>query len=76
MPGWPLNCICLPDGRPIYGGTYFKPHDWQNILLQIAQMWAEKPEVAFDYAEKLNNGIQRAEKLPIHPSLINTRSRT
>jgi len=65
--GWPLNCICLPDGRPIYGGTYFKPHDWQNILLQIAQMWAEKPEVAFDYAEKLNNGIQRAEKLPIHP---------
>jgi len=65
--GWPLNCICLPDGRPIYGGTYFKPHDWQNILLQIAQMWAEKPEVAFEYAEKLNNGIQRAEKLPIHP---------
>ncbi|WP_312792787.1 thioredoxin domain-containing protein [Sphingobacterium sp.] len=65
--GWPLNCICLPDGRPIYGGTYFKPHDWQNILLQIAQMWEEKPEVAFDYAEKLNNGIQRAEKLPIHP---------
>ncbi|MDR0263397.1 MAG: thioredoxin domain-containing protein [Sphingobacterium sp.] len=65
--GWPLNCICLPDGRPIYGGTYFKPHDWQNILLQIAQMWAEKPEVAFDYAEKLNNSIQRAEKLPINP---------
>lgn len=65
--GWPLNCICLPDGRPIYGGTYFKPHDWQNILLQIAQMWEEKPEVALDYANKLENGIQRAEKLPIHP---------
>ncbi|WP_312330255.1 thioredoxin domain-containing protein [Sphingobacterium sp.] len=64
--GWPLNCICLPDGRPIYGGTYFKPHDWQNILLQIAQMWEDKPEVALEYAEKLNNGIQRAEKLPIH----------
>lgn len=65
--GWPLNCICLPDGRPIYGGTYFKPHDWQNILLQIAQMWEEKPEVALDYANKLENGIQRAEKLPIQP---------
>ncbi len=65
--GWPLNCICLPDGRPIYGGTYFKPNDWQNILLQIAQMWEEKPEVAFEYAEKLNNGIQRAEQLPVSP---------
>jgi ABC-type lipoprotein export system ATPase subunit len=21
--GWPLNCFTLPDGRPIYGGTYF-----------------------------------------------------
>ena len=20
--GWPLNVVCLPDGRPIYGGTY------------------------------------------------------
>lgn len=63
--GWPLNCICLPDGRPIYGGTYFKPHDWQQVLLQIAQMWEEKPEVAIDYAERLTQGIQQAEKLPI-----------
>ncbi len=21
--GWPLNCVALPDGRPIWGGTYF-----------------------------------------------------
>src|SRR3546814_1746264 len=23
--GWPLNCFALPDQRPIYGGTYFRP---------------------------------------------------
>lgn len=63
--GWPLNCICLPDGRPIYGGTYFKAHDWQNILLQIAKMWEETPKLAIEYAEKLTLGIQSAEKLPI-----------
>src|SRR5690606_19843293 len=34
--GWPLNCICLPDARPVYGGTYFRPDDWKNILLQLA----------------------------------------
>ena len=65
--GWPLNVICLPDGRPIYGGTYFKPHDWQNILLQIAQMWEETPQTAIDYAERLTAGIHQAEKLPIAP---------
>ncbi|NGM72633.1 thioredoxin domain-containing protein [Sphingobacterium sp. SGL-16] len=65
--GWPLNVICLPDGRPIYGGTYFKPQDWQNVLLQIAQMWEETPETAIDYAERLTAGINKAEKLPIAP---------
>ena len=64
--GWPLNVICLPDGRPIYGGTYFKPHDWQNVLLQIAQMWEETPQTAIDYAAKLTSGIHKAEKLPIN----------
>ncbi|MFZ4261739.1 thioredoxin domain-containing protein [Sphingobacterium sp. HJSM2_6] len=67
--GWPLNCICLPDGRPIYGGTYFKPHDWQQVLLQIAQMWEDKPAVAIDYAEKLTEGIVKAEQLAIQPIL-------
>lgn len=65
--GWPLNCICLPDARPIYGGTYFRPDDWQQILLQLVDMWNNKPEVAFDYAERLTSGIQRAELLPIVP---------
>ncbi|MGK6351974.1 thioredoxin domain-containing protein [Parapedobacter sp. DT-150] len=64
--GWPLNCICLPDGRPVYGGTYFRPDDWQNVLLQLAQMWREKPEVAYDYAERLTAGIQQSEQLPIN----------
>lgn len=65
--GWPLNVICLPDGRPIYGGTYFKPQDWQNVLLQIAQMWEDTPQTAIDYAERLTEGINQAEKLSIAP---------
>lgn len=65
--GWPLNCICLPDGRPIYGGTYFKAHDWQNILIQIARMWEEQPEVTLEYADKLTRGIQQSERFPINP---------
>jgi len=63
--GWPLNCICLPDGRPIYGGTYFKPHDWKQVLTEISTMWTEKPELAIDYATRLTQGITQAENLPI-----------
>src|SRR5690606_8521416 len=30
--GWPLNMICLPDSRPVYGGTYFPKADFIEIL--------------------------------------------
>ena len=61
--GWPLNCICLPDQRPIYGGTYFKKDDWINILLNVADLWATEPDKAFLYATKLTEGIRNAEKV-------------
>jgi hypothetical protein len=61
--GWPLNCICLPDQRPVYGGTYFRKNDWQNLLLNLTSFWQEKPEEAFDYADKLTKGIHDSESL-------------
>lgn len=57
--GWPLNCICLPDQRPIYGGTYFRKDDWVALLLEISRFWKEKPEDAVDYAEKLTQGLSQ-----------------
>lgn len=63
--GWPLNCICLPDGRPIYGGTYFNPQEWANILQQLQHMWTQDPNMAYEYAEKLASGIKQTERLPI-----------
>ena len=61
--GWPLNAICLPDQRPIYGGTYFRKDDWINILLNVAGLWENEPEKAKDYAKRLTDGIQQAEKV-------------
>ena len=26
--GWPLNVVCLADGRPVYGGTYHTKTQW------------------------------------------------
>ena len=59
--GWPLNAICLPDQRPIYGGTYFRKADWINILLNLANLWEKEPEKAVKYAERLTEGLQQAE---------------
>lgn len=61
--GWPLNAICLPDQKPIYGGTYFRKNDWINILENVADLWKNEPEKAKGYANRLTDGIQQAEKI-------------
>lgn len=61
--GWPLNCICLPDQRPIYGGTYFRKNDWINILENVAALWANEPDKAIQYADRLTSGIKDSEKI-------------
>ena len=55
--GWPLNCFALPDGRPIYGGTYFNAQQWQNVLESIAESWENNKERTIEYAVKLQQGI-------------------
>ncbi len=61
--GWPLNCICLPDQRPIYGGTYFPKNDWINLLCNLADFYTTKPTEAEEYAVKLTQGIQQYESV-------------
>ena len=39
--GWPLNAICLPDGRPVWVGTYLSKEDWQKLMTQIHSLFKE-----------------------------------
>lgn len=59
--GWPLNCFVLPDGRPIYGGTYFRKEQWINILLNLSGLYEENREKVMQYATELTNGIHQTE---------------
>ncbi|HEA31281.1 MAG TPA: thioredoxin domain-containing protein [Leeuwenhoekiella sp.] len=56
--GWPLNVITLPDGRPVWGGTYFPKENWVDALEQIAKIYAENPEKLVEYADKLEQGLK------------------
>ncbi|WP_347922979.1 thioredoxin domain-containing protein [Pontimicrobium sp. SW4] len=56
--GWPLNVVTLPDGRPVWGGTYFRKKQWINTLNQIADLYNSNPEKLYEYATKLEAGIK------------------
>ncbi|WP_188598154.1 thioredoxin domain-containing protein [Polaribacter pacificus] len=57
--GWPLNCIALPNGKPVWGGIYFKPEEWKTTLTQIGELYLNDPEKVLEYAEKLTEGIHQ-----------------
>ena len=59
--GWPLNCIALPDGRPFWGGTYFRKDEWEKQILGLANAYQTSRVKVLEYAEKLSKGIQQAE---------------
>ena len=55
--GWPLNVITLPDGRPIWGGTYFSKGQWISALKQISEIYETEPEKFISYAKRVQDGI-------------------
>ncbi len=59
--GWPLNVVALPDGRPVWGGTYFPKRQWMQALQQIAEMWQNNPDKLYTVANQLERGIKAAE---------------
>nr|WP_295987001.1 thioredoxin domain-containing protein [uncultured Algibacter sp.] len=64
--GWPLNVIALPDGRPVWGGTYFKKEQWMDALEQISKLYADNPEKLQDYADKLEEGIKSLDVVQLN----------
>lgn len=59
--GWPLNCFALPDGRPVYGGTYFPKDKWQQTLTSLKGLKENDPIKLEEYAKNLTAGIQQSE---------------
>lgn len=61
--GWPLSMFLTPDGRPIFGGTYWPPEDkkfddetvkgFKSILKIVAEMWKDSPKDIDKQADKL-----------------------
>ena len=63
--GWPLNAITLPDGRPIFAGTYFPKDNWLNLLSKIQEVYKSEPDKAFRQAEKITEGINAIGLVPL-----------
>ena len=65
--GWPLNCIALPDGKPFWGGTYFRKNDWKRQITGLANAYQNDRAKVLEFAESLANGIKQVEMVVKNP---------
>ncbi len=58
--GWPLNCFVLPDGRPVYGGTYFPKAHWRTLLENLAALHRDEPGTIEEQAGKITARLRQS----------------
>lgn len=68
--GWPLNVVTLPDGRPVWGGTYFRKNQWIEALEQIQEVYKKQPNKLVEYANRLEAGIKNMDLVSLNETKI------
>ena len=66
--GWPLNCVTLPDGSPIWGSTYLSLDRWMAALTAVDDVWTSEPERTKSYAKQVVAAVQALGEAP--PPLV------
>ena len=59
--GWPLNVFLTPDQKPFFGGTYFSPQTWVQVLHNIFEAFVANRDKIEDTAEELRLHLLKSD---------------
>lgn len=74
--GWPLNAFALPNGQPVWAGTYFPRKKWMEILTYFIDLREKEPAKLEEYAAQITQGIQNNESITLNSADQNFESAT
>ncbi len=57
--GWPLNCFTSSDGKPFWGGTYFKQDQWKEILKNVSSVFKGQYSEFIEQAAEVTDRIMK-----------------
>ncbi|WP_282780039.1 thioredoxin domain-containing protein, partial [Phaeodactylibacter xiamenensis] len=60
--GWPLNAFALPNGQPVWAGTYFPKKEWLEVLKYFADLYQTDRDKLEEYGQLLAEGIQSVSR--------------
>jgi uncharacterized protein YyaL (SSP411 family) len=59
--GWPLNVFLTPRQEPFFGGTYFPPPQWRQLLLQIHRAFISRRQEIDESAASLSAHLNASD---------------
>ena len=59
--GWPLNVFLTPQQKPFFGGTYFSPQAWVQILSNVGKAFLMNRKHLEETAEELQLHLSRSD---------------
>lgn len=59
--GWPLNVFLTPDQKPFYGGTYFPPDQWSNVIHAVHKAFKDRISEINATADDLTKALARQD---------------
>jgi len=64
--GWPLNAIALPDGRPVFAGTYFPKDRWLKVLQTFIDLKNNDFARLEEQANQITEGVRNSEMVGLN----------
>lgn len=59
--GWPLNVFLTSDQKPFFGGTYFSPAAWTQVLQNVARAYTANRDQIEQTADELAQHLMRSD---------------
>ena len=55
--GWPMSSFLTIDGKPFYGGTYFPPKEFANLLLRVNHAWLNEQKEIIEHSQQISEAL-------------------
>jgi uncharacterized protein YyaL (SSP411 family) len=59
--GWPMSVLVTPELEPFFGGTYFPPDTFENLLLKVTDEWQNNREAILLSAGRITDQLRAFE---------------
>lgn len=74
--GWPLNAITLPDGKPVWVGSYLSRNDWMKLLNQVNELYHEDQNELQKMAYQIANHLQTDHRFSLSSDQVSFQVKT